>query len=108
MVGERGHEVIVPSRRERHGYQEVGANELKPLRDLGFAWIVAKSLLDDFVDLADVIRGQRVGEINFRLRDVPYGLHGALVWTFKALVPDVHPHRHHGTCRHRRCSGGSW
>ena len=81
MVGVLGHEAVVPACRGRHGAQEVGANELKPLLDLGLAWLVAKWLLRALVDLADVARDQRLGEMDSRLGDVSRALHGALVWT---------------------------
>ena len=35
VAGALGHEAAVPARRGRHGIQEVGADEPKPLRDLG-------------------------------------------------------------------------
>ena len=68
-----------------------GPKRLKSsLRELGRARLVANRLLDALVDLADVARGQRVGENDFRLGDVPRGLHGALVRMSQAIVPDVH------------------
>ena len=86
-----GHKAVVPARHGRHGTQEVGADELKPLCDLSLAPPVANWLLGALVGSADVVRGQRDGEIDFRLGDVPRGLPGALVRMSQALVLDVRP-----------------
>ena len=86
IVGILGHEAAVPSRRGRHGTQEVGADELKPPRDLGLTRLVANWLFGAVVDLVNVTRGQRVREID---SDVPCGLHGELVRMPEALVPEV-------------------
>ena len=96
--------------KRRHGFQEVDDDEPKPLRDLGLARLVMNWLLDALVDLADVARSQRVGEIGCCLCNVPCGLHGALVWMTQALVSDVRPCHRHCSCRYRRCSGSgsSW
>ena len=37
VVGVLDREAVVPARRGRHGTQEVGADDLKPLRDLGIS-----------------------------------------------------------------------
>ena len=57
MVGVLGHEAIVPAQRERHGTQEVGADELKPLCDLGLARLVPNWLFGVVHDLVHVARG---------------------------------------------------
>ena len=64
----------------RHGFQEVGDDEPKALRDLGLTRLVTNWLLGALVDLADVARSQRVGEVGCCLGNVPCGLHGTLVW----------------------------
>ena len=51
MVEALGHKAVVSARRGRHGTQEVSADELKSLRDLGLARFVANWLLDSLVDL---------------------------------------------------------
>ena len=56
-----GHKAIVPARCGRHGTQEVGADEMKPLRDLGLARLVPNWLVGALVDLAVVARDERVG-----------------------------------------------
>ena len=91
VVGVLGHEVVIPTRRQRYGIQEVNTDELKPLRDLGLAQLVARWLLGALVDLSNVTRSQRVGEIYSHLGDCPFGLHGTLVWISQSLVPDVRP-----------------
>ena len=89
LVGELGHEAVVPARRGRHGTQEIGADELKPFRDLGLARLFTNWLSDAVVYLVNVARGQRLGEIDSPLGDVPCGLHDALVQMPEALVRDV-------------------
>ena len=81
MVGTLGHEAANPARHRRHGTQDVGADELKPPHDLGLVRLVAKWLFGTVIDLVNVARGQRVGEIDSRLGIVPRGLRDALVWT---------------------------
>ena len=89
VVEALGHEAVVPARRRHHGNQKVGADEQKPLRDLGLAWLKANWLFGAVVDVVDVARDQRVGEFEYRLGDVPRGLHGAHVQIPEALVPVV-------------------
>ena len=90
VVGKLGHEVGVPARRVRHGTpKKVGADELKPLRDLTLAWLVAKWLFDAVINLVNASRDQRIRKIECNFGDVPRGLYGALVWMSRALVPDV-------------------
>ena len=89
VVGTLGHEAENPACRRRHGTQEVGADELKPPRDLGLVRLVAKWLFGAVVDLVNVAHGQRAGEIDSSLGDIPRVLHGALVRMPEALVLDV-------------------
>ena len=74
MVGALGHEAVIPPRRGHHGTQEGVAGKLKPPRDLGLAWLIVNWLFGAVVNLVNVARGQRVGEIDSRLGDSPRGL----------------------------------
>ena len=89
VIGALGHERAVLARRGRHGTQKIDVDDLKPPHDLGHARLVANLLFGVVVDLVNVVRGQRVGEIDSRIGDVPRGLRGALVWVCEALVPDI-------------------
>ena len=88
VVEALGYEPVVPARRGRHGPHEVGADELKPLRNLDLARFVANMVFGTAVDLEIIARNQRVGEIDSHLGDVLRSLHSALVWMSEALVPD--------------------
>ena len=89
VVGALGHDAVVPTRGGRRGSQGVGVDELKPLRDLDLAWFFVNWLFGTVIDLVNVARSQRVGEIDSRLGDVLRGLQGALIRMSKVLVPDV-------------------
>ena len=91
MVRAHGREAVIPAHRGRHETQEVGADVLKPPRVLGLARLVVNWLVGALVDLTDVVRGQRVGEIDSRLGGVPRGLYGALVRMSETLVSDICP-----------------
>ena len=57
MVRALGYEAVNPTRCERHGTQEIGADELKPPRDLGRAGLVVNWLFGAVIDLLNVASG---------------------------------------------------
>ena len=78
VVGVFGHEPVFPAYNGRHGAQKTGTNKLKPFRDLGLARLLTNWLVGALVNLADVVHGQRVGEIDSRFVNIPGGLYSAL------------------------------
>ena len=60
MIGVLGREAVIFACRGCHRIQTVGIDELTPIRDFGFARLVANWLLGVFIDLLDVARGQQL------------------------------------------------
>ena len=56
MVGALGHEVVVPTRRGLYGTQEVNADKLKPLRDIGLAQLGANGRAVKFTLVSAMFR----------------------------------------------------
>ena len=107
MIGGFVHEAVVSVRRGRHGTQEVGADDLKPLRDLGITYLGGIGYLVPFVIL------QMLHTVNESVKMTPVSAMFCATFIVRSLefprrwCEMFAPCRRHSSCRHRRRSGGS-